>query len=236
MNLNVHSIESFGTVDGPGVRFVIFVQGCPLRCSYCHNPDTWNTKNGNSKSIDELVRQIDDYSMFIQSGGVTVSGGEPLLQPKKVTELFKKLKEKGIHTCIDTSGFVTITEDIKELLNYTDLLLLDLKVIDEEKHKTLTSVSNSKILAFANYLNDINKPIWVRHVLVPTINDSVKDLYELKRFIDSLDNVEKIELLPYHRMGIFKWKELGLEYKLKAIKEPTDDSIALAKEILGINY
>lgn len=234
MNLNIHSIESFGTVDGPGVRFVIFVQGCPLRCAYCHNPDTWNTKNGTLKNIDELLHQIDDYSMFLTSGGVTVSGGEPLLQAKEITYLFKKLKEKGIHTCIDTSGFVKITDEIKELIQYTDLFLVDLKVFDDTKHKDLTAVSNKSIITFLKYLDSINKPVWIRHVLVPTLNDTVEDLQALREFLDTLNNVEKIELLPYHELGIFKWEELGLTYKLRNITVPTDESIREAKKILRI--
>lgn len=234
MNLNIHSIESFGTVDGPGVRFVIFVQGCPLRCAYCHNPDTWNKNGGTKKNIDELISQIEDYSLFLKSGGVTVSGGEPLLYVKELTELFKKLKQKGIHTCIDTSGYIPVSEDMNELLQYTDLVLLDIKVFDDIKHKELTGVSNQNTIAFAKHLDSINKPIWIRHVLVPTINDSKKDLSQLKSFIDTLGNVQKIELLPYHEMGTFKWKELGLKYKLSHITAPTDESIKLAKNILGI--
>ncbi len=234
MNLNIHSIESFGTVDGPGVRFVVFVQGCPLRCQYCHNPDTWNPKNGTLQNIDDLIKQINDYSLFLTSGGVTISGGEPLLYAKELTYLFKKLKEQNIHTCIDTSGFVPLNDDIHELLQYTDLLLLDLKVYDEQKHIDLTSVSNKNILQFAKHLDSINKPVWIRHVLVPTINDTVKDLESLKSFIDALNNVEKIELLPYHTLGTFKWKELGLEYKLKHLNSPSDESIKQAKKIINI--
>lgn len=234
MNLNIHSIESFGTVDGPGVRFVIFVQGCPLRCAYCHNPDTWNKNNGKKQDIDELIKKIDDYSLFLKSGGVTVSGGEPLLYAKELIYLFKKLKHKGIHTCIDTSGYVPLNDDIKELLNYTDLLLLDLKVFDEQKHINLTGVSNKTILSFAKYLDQIHKPIWIRHVLVPTLNDTENDLKELKSFINTLNNVEKIELLPYHEMGIYKWEELGLDYKLRNITVPTKESITIAKKILEI--
>lgn len=234
MNIDIHSIESFGTVDGPGVRYVIFVQGCPLRCQYCHNPDTWHKNKGKSVNIDDLIDDIEKYSGFLKGGGVTVSGGEPLLKAKELTYLFKKLKKLGIHTCIDTSGYVNIDDDIIELLKYTDLVLLDLKVFDKEKHKKLTGVSNKLILEFAKYLNSINKPIWIRHVLVPTINDSESDLTSLKEFIDTLNNVEKIELLPYHELGVFKWEELGLNYKLKHISPPTEDSIKFSKQILNI--
>ncbi len=234
MNLNIHSIESFGTVDGPGVRYVIFVQGCPLRCSYCHNPDTWNKNNGTIKDIDELLYQIDDYSMFLKSGGVTVSGGEPLLQAKEITYLFKKLKQKGIHTCIDTSGYIKINDDIEELIKYTDLFLVDMKVFNNEKHLDLTGVSNKNIIQFLRHLDRNNKPVWIRHVLVPSVNDSVEDLTLLSTFLDSLRNVQKVELLPYHELGIFKWKELGLKYKLSHITVPTDESITQAKNILKI--
>lgn len=234
MNLNIHSIESFGTVDGPGVRFVIFVQGCPMRCLYCHNPDTWLAKDGTLQDIDELLRNIDDYRIFIKSGGVTVSGGEPLLYAKELTYLFKKLQEMNIHTCIDTSGHVPINDDIKTLLNYTNLVLLDIKAINDQTHKLITSKSNKNTILFASYLDSIHMPMWVRHVLLPEYNDSEKDLQELRKYLDTLHNIEKIELLPYHELGIFKWKELGLEYKLKHISPPTKESIEKAKKILKI--
>ncbi len=233
MKLNIHSVETFGTVDGPGVRYILFVQGCPLRCAYCHNPDTWNLSDGTSKEIDEIFEEILRYNSFL-SGGVTVSGGEPLLYARELKHLFKKLKEKGIHTCIDTSGFINITDDVKELLEVTDLVLLDIKVVDNAKHKNLTQVSNTKIFEFADFLESINKPMWIRHVLVPTINDTDEDLQSLKKFIDSKNNVEKVELLPYHELGLFKWEELGLDYKLKGINPPTTESISKAKEILNI--
>lgn len=235
MTLNIHSIESFGTVDGPGVRFVIFVQGCPLRCAYCHNPDTWKQNMGKQTDIDDLLKQIDDYSIFLKNGGVTISGGEPLLYAKELLYLFKKLKQKGIHTCIDTSGYIPLNDTIKELLDYTDLLLLDIKVFDEQKHKDLTGVSNQNILSFARYLSDIEKPVWIRHVLVPTVNNSNENITQLKRFIDTLNNVSKIELIPYHSMGVFKWRELGLEYKMSHIKAPTKQEMEDAKTILGIS-
>jgi len=234
MDLNIHSLESFGTVDGPGVRFVIFVQGCPLRCAFCHNPDTWSKKGGQKTDIDALIRQIEDYATFIKTGGVTVSGGEPLLYIKELTYLFKKLKEKGIHTCIDASGYISMSEDLETLLDYTDLWLLDIKVMNDQTHKSLTGVSNKNTLNFARELNKRNIPMWVRHVLVPSINDDPKDLQELKDFLDQLSNVEKIELHPYHELGIFKWEALGLPYKLKHINPPTEDAIAQAKRILEI--
>lgn len=234
MSINLHSIESFGTVDGPGVRFVIFTQGCPLRCAYCHNPDTWDCSCGTHIEINDLLKQIEDVSFFIKKGGITVSGGEPMLQAKEIIPLFKELKNRNIHTCIDTSGFIKRTKHIDELLSLTDLVLLDIKHIDDSLHKELTSVSNKNTLDFAKHLNDINKPVWIRHVLVPTINDSEQDLTNLKQFIDTLSNVEKIELLPYHDLGVFKWKSLNMDYKLSHIKPPSKESIEKAKKILNI--
>lgn len=233
-SLNVHSIESFGTVDGPGIRFVVFVQGCPLRCQYCHNPDTWRTGIGTDRSVQELYKDILKYRPFLKNGGVTVTGGEPLLQVEPIIELFKLLKEAGIHTAIDTSGAVEITDQIKELATLTDLFLLDIKHIDDEAHKSLTSVSNKRVLEFARFLSDNNYPVWIRHVLVPTINDDRESLMRLKEFIDSLDNVEKVELLPYHELGLFKWEQLGMKYKLSDINPPTEEQVVEAKEILGI--
>lgn len=234
MALKIHSIESFGTVDGPGVRFVIFTQGCPLRCSYCHNPDTWNIANGKSVDLNSLMKQIEDVSFFIKKGGVTVSGGEPLLQAKELIPLFQELKNRNIHTCIDTSGFIKRNDDIDQLLSLTDLVLLDIKHIDDAEHKKLTNVSNKNTLSFARYLDEIQKPVWIRHVLVPTINDSTEHLTKLNTFITSLSNVEKIELLPYHDLGVFKWESLKMKYKLSHISPPTQESINHAKNILNI--
>lgn len=229
--LRVHSLESFGTVDGPGVRFVVFVQGCPLRCAYCHNPDTWAVNEGKVYDIDELVFEIEKYKSFL-SGGVTVSGGEPLLQAKALIYMFDALKKLGIHTCIDTSGYVIVNETIEALLKVTDLVLLDIKHIDDIKHTDLTQVSNKKTLAFAKYLDSIGKPTWIRYVLVPSKNDSKEDILKLKSFIDTLSNVEKVEVLPYHEFGVFKWKEMGLDYPLTGIEPPTEASLAYAKSIL----
>ncbi len=235
MNLRIHSIESFGTVDGPGVRFVIFTQGCPLRCKYCHNPDTWNRLGGYDISIDELLRQIDDVSVFIKNGGVTVTGGEALLQAKAISVLFKALKDRQIHTCIDTSGFAPITEDVKEMLKYTDLVLLDIKVLDDEKHKYLTGVSNKTILEFARYLDENDIPIWIRHVVLPSFNDTKEDLEQLKKYVESIKNLVKVEVLPYHELGIMKWQKLKMNYELGHIKPPSKQRINEIKEYLRSN-
>ena len=231
----VHSIESFGAVDGPGIRFVLFLQGCNLECKYCHNRDTWDINSGKYESLDNIFNKIVRYKNYIcPNGGVTVTGGEPLLQVKFLIELFKKLKEENIHTCIDTSGMVAITDNIKELLKYTDLVLLDIKHIDDKKCKELVGRSNKLELEFAKYLSDNNIKMWIRQVLVPGFTDDKEDLLKLKSFINSLQTVEKTELLPYHNIGEFKWEKLGLDYPLEGIRQANDEDIKRAKEILGI--
>lgn len=232
----VHSIETFGTVDGPGIRFVVFLQGCPLKCLYCHNRDTWEVNAGNETNVDDLVSEIKRYLPYIRSsnGGVTVSGGEPLLQAKFVTTLFKKLKDLNIHTCLDTAGSLPITQDIENLLACTDLVLLDIKHINDEKAKILTGLSNKNNLAFAKYLSEHSIPVWIRQVLVPGYTDDKNDLIELKKFISTLSNVEKIELLPYHDLGKFKWEKLGYKYPLDGVRTANNEDLIRAKNILGI--
>ena len=231
----IHSIETFGTVDGPGIRFVTFFQGCNLECKYCHNRDTWNINEGEYISVDELFNKILNYKTYIMpNGGFTASGGEPLLQPHFLISLFKKLKQANIHTAIDTSGMVELTEPIKELLSLTDLVLLDIKHINPEKSKELVGASNEKELAFAKYLSDNNIPIWIRQVIVPGITDNEDDLIKLKDFISSLKTVKNIELLPYHNLGKHKWETLGFEYKLKDVRQATADDINRVKTILEI--
>lgn len=234
--LRVHSIETFGTVDGPGIRFVVFLQGCPLKCMYCHNRDTWEINAGNITNISDLVDEIKRYFPYIKSsnGGVTVSGGEPLLQAKMVTELFKELKKYNVHTALDTAGSLPINDDIKELLNFTDLVLLDIKHIVDEKAKFLTGMSNKNNLTFAKYLSDNNIPVWIRQVIVPGYTDDEKDLLLLKDFLSTLTNVKKIELLPYHDLGKFKWKEMNLVYPLEGVRTATNDDINRVKKILEI--
>ena len=232
----VHSIESFGTVDGPGIRFVLFLQGCHLKCKYCHNRDTWDINGGEYKSLDEIFEKILKYKNYIyKNGGVTITGGEPLLQFEFIIELFKKLKKEKIHTCIDTSGMVSLTDKIKEVINLTDLFLLDIKHIDPKKCKDLVGFSNEKELNFAKYLSDNNKHIWIRQVLIPGYTDDEKDLVKLKDFISTLKTVDKVELLPYHSMGKFKWNRLGFNYELENVPEATSYDIDRAKKILGIS-
>ena len=230
----VHSVESFGTVDGPGIRFVLFLQGCHLQCKYCHNRDTWDINNGTYKSLDEIFDKIMKYKNYISpNGGVTITGGEPLLQAKFIFELFTKLKEQNIHTCIDTSGMVSLTDDIKKVLSVTDLVLLDIKHIDDSKCKELVGKSNKLELEFAKYLSDNNINMWIRQVIIPGYTDSEQDLIKLKWFIASLKTVQKIELLPYHDMGKFKWKNLGVKYNLEDVRPANLDDIEKAKKVLG---
>lgn len=235
MKARVHSIESFGTVDGPGIRFVIFLQGCPLRCQFCHNPDTWEMIGASKQmEVDELVSEILKYKNYIKTGGVTVSGGEPLMQIDFLIELFKVLKSKNIHTCIDTSGIgfkQKKIEKFNQLMEYTDLVLLDIKTIRNEAHKVLTGVDNDDVLDFARYLSDKKIPVWIRHVLL-TKRESLDELYELRAFIETLNNVEKIEILPYHSMGIVKYKAMNLEYPLMDMLPPSKEEIDIAKRIL----
>ena len=231
----VHSIESFGTVDGPGIRFVLFLQGCHLKCKYCHNRDTWDIKGGNYASLDDIFNKIMRYKNYIHpNGGVTITGGEPLLQVNFLIELFTKLKKEGIHTCIDTSGMVSLTDDIKKLLSMTDLVLLDIKHIDDEKCKDLVGFSNKLELDFARYLSDNNIPVWIRQVLIPGYTDDEKDLIKLRDFINSLSNVQKVEILPYHNLGKHKWTKLGYKYELDGVKQATNRDVQNAKKILGI--
>lgn len=234
----IHSFESFGTVDGPGIRFVVFLQGCPLRCQYCHNPDTWE-KGGTEYSAEDVVTRALKYkNYFSQNGGVTVTGGEPLVQIDFVIQLFTLLKEKGIHTCVDTSGITfnekdeNSVEKHKKLLAVTDLFLLDIKHIDDAACRKLTGQSNAHTLAFAKFLSDHNKSVWIRQVLVPGITDDEETLQKTRAFIQTLKTVEKVEVLPYHTLGINKYEKLGISYPLKDVEAPTKQSVAHAKHIL----
>lgn len=232
----IHSFESFGTVDGPGIRFVVFMQGCPMRCLYCHNPDTWQFSAGKRFSPNEVFENVLKYKSYISDGGgVTVSGGEPLMQTEFVTELFSLLKKRGIHTALDTSGITfdkNNTAEIDGLLKYTDLVLLDIKHIDEQEHIKLTGHSNKNVLDFARYLSATGKPVWIRHVLAAGITDDNKYLKRLKEFTDRLKNVEKTEILPYHSMGEIKYEKQGIPYPLKGALPPTEERIRNAKLIL----
>lgn len=238
MTGRIHSFESFGTVDGPGIRFVIFLQGCPLRCQYCHNPDTWGA-GGTEYTVEEVIDRALRYkNYFGDKGGVTVTGGEPLVQIDFVIELFKQLKEKGVHTCVDTSG-ITFNPDSelsvekhKKLLEVADLFLLDIKHIDDDACKKLTGQSNKNTLAFAKFLSEQQKPIWIRQVLVPEITDGEETLKATRAFIEGLNTVEKIEVLPYHSMGEVKYQKLGMEYPLKGVESPSKESVVNARKIL----
>lgn len=239
----IHSTDSFGSVDGPGVRFVIFLQGCNMRCRYCHNPDTWELPKvggcGYKQMTSEaLIKQALRYkSYWGNEGGITVSGGEPLLQIDFLIELFKLAKANGISAVLDTAGQPFINEEsflkkLDELMKYTDLVMLDIKHIDSDAHKKLTGHTNENIIEFAKYLNKINKPVWIRHVLVPGISDDEKNLRGIRAFLDTLSNVKKIEILPYHTLGTFKWERLGIEYTLKDINPPTKEAVKHAEMIL----
>ena len=235
----VHSLESFGSVDGPGVRYVIFLSGCAMRCQFCHNPDTWNMTDGKEYTTDQLLKTALRFKTYWgEKGGITVSGGEPLLQMDFLTELFRKAKEAGVHTTLDTSGNpYTIKEPWHskwlELMKYTDLVLLDIKQINEQEHVKLTGQTNTNILAMACELSDMEKPVWIRHVLVPGGSDKDEYLHQLADFIHTLKNVERVEVLPYHTLGIFKWEKLGIPYPLEGVKPPTQERIDNARRILG---
>lgn len=230
----VHSIETFGTVDGPGIRFILFMQGCPLRCKYCHNRDTWDVKGGTEYTTDEIIEQVKKYSSYMKfsGGGLTVSGGEATLQPEFLKDLFKKAQENEIHTCLDTSGFVNI-DVIDPVLDYTNLVLLDLKHMVPEKCKDLVGVSIDKTLEFAKYLSDRNIPVWIRHVLVPGVTDDRENLELMGKFISTLKNVDRVELLPYHTLGVHKWENMGFEYELKDVPDATTKDIEKASKILA---
>lgn len=232
----VHSIESLGTVDGPGIRMVVFLSGCPMRCRYCHNPDTWEMTRGTLMSADDIIAKFVRNRSFYKNGGITVSGGEPLMQIEFLTELFRIAREHGVHTCLDTSG-ITFCEALRAsfdtLVEYTDLVMLDIKHMDREAHKALCGVYNDNVLAFAKYLAQKGVPTWVRRVVVPGITDQRDELFELGRFIASLKNVKALDVLPYHTMGAHKYDELGIEYTLKGVSPMTLEDAAIAKaEIL----
>lgn len=236
---NIHSFETFGLVDGPGVRFVVFVQGCPMRCQFCHNPDTWSTeKNLNFTAKEVFDKAIRYKAYWKDNGGITVSGGEPLLQIDFVTELFKLCKENGVNTCLDTAGGhftreAKFFEKFKNLMEYTDLIMLDIKEINEERHEILTGIKNDHILDMARTMDTMGKKMWIRHVLVPKRSDYDEDLFKLKEFISTLKNVEKVEVLPYHTLGKHKWDNLGLKYKLDGIEPPDKARVENANKILG---
>ena len=208
MKGRIHSTESFGTVDGPGIRFVVFFQGCPMRCKYCHNPDTWDFLGGTERTAEDLMREYDSYKEFLKSGGITATGGEPLAQPEFLAELFRLAKEKGVHTCLDTSAGVYSPdshEKTDEVLKYTDLVMLDIKHIDNDEHKKLTGIGNRNILAFAEHIRDLGIPVWIRHVVVPGITDKYEELFSLGEYLSTLSNLKSLDVLPYNDMARHKY-------------------------------
>lgn len=234
----VHSVESFGSVDGPGIRFLIFLQGCPMRCQFCHNPDSWKTGIGEERTADELLDQAERFRAYWgDNGGITVSGGEALLQIDFLLELFDKAKQRGIGTCLDTSAQLftrksPFFEKFERLMELTDTVLLDIKHIDDEEHRKLTRHSNANILDCARYLSEIDKPVWIRHVLIPGITDKDEYLVRLRDFLSTLHNIERIEVLPYHTLGVYKYEKLGIDYPLKDVQPPAAERVANANDIL----
>lgn len=229
----IHSFESCGTVDGPGIRFVVFMQGCPLRCQYCHNADTWQIDEGKEYSLEELVKEIVKYKSYMRfsGGGVTLTGGEPLLQAEFVKEVFRACHKEGIHTALDTSGFL-YNEKSKEVLSETDLVLLDIKNFNKERYKEVTGAELTPTLQFLDYTREKDILVWVRYVLVPTLTDNLADIEAMAEYLKGYPNVERIELLPFHKMGEFKWEERGLDYRLKEVKEPEEKLVAAVRKIL----
>ena len=242
MNGFVHSTESFGTVDGPGVRFVIFLQGCPMRCKYCHNPDTWKMNSGALRSAQSLLKEYERNAAFYNRGGITVTGGEALMQIDFLLELFTLARQKNIHTCLDTSGITyrpgesSYNEKLDRLMEVTDLVMLDIKHIDPECHKDLTGHDNASVLAFAKYLDAKNIPVWIRHVVVPGITDDPVQLARLGQFLGGLNNIKALDVLPYHIMGISKYKELDLPYPLEGVEPATKQQAMDAKKIILTAY
>lgn len=232
----IHSTESFGTVDGPGLRFVIFFQGCPMRCKYCHNPDTWPLNRGERRSAQSLIQEFERNRAFYKNGGITATGGEALMQIDFLLELFRLAKQRDIHTCLDTSGIPCRPGDsdynrkLDALMEVTDLVMLDIKHIDPDAHKALTGHDNAPVLAFAKYLEEKKVPVWIRHVVVPGITDDPAALARLGQFIAALSNVKALDVLPYHVMGVAKYKELGLEYPLEGVPAATQTQANEAKK------
>jgi pyruvate formate lyase activating enzyme len=226
----IHSVETFGAVDGPGVRYVLFMQGCPLRCLYCHNPDSWDVHSGKEITSEEAADDIKKYMNFIKRGGVTISGGEPLLQSEFVEDLILRCKALGLHTAIDTSGAIPL-EKSQKAIDASDLLLLDIKSLDDDVCKNLTGTSNINTLKTLDYCEHTHKPVWIRHVIVPGITLKTDLLENLADFLKNYTCIENIEILPFHKMGEFKWQDMNLKYSLFDTPQPENDEIQKAKEI-----
>jgi len=238
MKGRIHSLESFGTVDGPGTRFVVFFQGCPMRCLYCHNPDTWDPRGGEEMTTEYILEQYERNAAFYHGGGITTTGGEPLLQIDFLIELYEKAKEKGIHTCLDTSGIVfqpdnaELMKKFDRLMKVTDLIMLDIKHIDPEMHQKVASQPNAGILAFAEYTAEKGIDLWIRHVVVPGLTDDDEYLYKLGYFIGGLSNLKALDALPYHTMGEVKYEKLGKEYPLKGVPAMDKDVLIKKKQVI----
>ncbi|KXF79896.1 pyruvate formate lyase 1-activating protein [Enterovibrio coralii] len=231
----IHSFESCGTVDGPGIRFIVFMQGCLMRCKYCHNRDTWDLDDGREVSVEEIMKEVVTYRHFIKAsgGGVTASGGEAMLQPEFVRDFFRAAQAEGIHTCLDTNGYIRKhTDIIDEVLDASDLVMLDLKQINDEIHQDLIGVPNKRVLDFARYLHKRGQKTWIRYVVVPGYTDDEDSARRLGEFIKDMDNIEKIEMLPYHQLGAHKWEALGYEYELKDVSPPKKETMEMLKGIL----
>lgn len=231
----IHSIETMGLVDGPGIRVVVFLQGCSLRCKYCHNPDTWEYGCGEEYTPSRLVNKIKRYKPYFKTsnGGVTFSGGEPLRQPEFLIEVLKLCKKEEIHTCIDTSGFGVGMYD--EILKYTDLVLFDIKDLTREGYKNVTLMNIDESLKFLEAVQNSGTKMWIRHVVVPGLTDGEEHIRELKKFIKTLKNVEKVELLPYHLLGVNKYENMGLSYPLEGTPQMNKEVIKRYYEILDEN-
>ena len=229
----IHSVETMGLVDGPGIRVVVFLQGCPLRCVFCHNPDTWEKEKNFLTTSDDVVNTVRKYRSYIEeNGGITLSGGEPLFQSEFTLDILKKCKKAGIHTVLDTSGTGYDKDLLEEVLKYTDLVILDIKAITKTNYKKITGYDMDDFNYFVEILNKLNKKVWIRQVIIPTINDTEKYIKDLKKYIEKIKNVEKLDLLPYHTMGVDKYKKLNIKYRLDGIKEMDKNRIEELKKLL----
>ncbi|WP_413110627.1 pyruvate formate lyase 1-activating protein [Thaumasiovibrio sp. DFM-14] len=231
----IHSYESCGTVDGPGIRFIVFMQGCLMRCQYCHNRDTWDLNDGKEVSVEEIIKEVLSYRHFINAsgGGVTASGGEAMLQPEFVRDFFQAAQAQGIHTCLDTNGYIRKhTDVVDEVLDVTDLVMLDIKQLDDNIHQNLVGVPNKRVLQFAEYLHKRGQKTWIRYVVVPGFTDDEASAHQLGKFIQDMDNIEKVELLPYHQLGAHKWEAMGYDYPLADVKPPSKETMEKIKIIL----
>lgn len=238
MTGKIHSIETFGTVDGPGIRYVVFFQGCPMRCQYCHNPDTWNISYGSEKKVSDILDDYEKYKPFLRNGGLTATGGEPLMQIDFLTELFDEAKKRNIHTCLDTSGIIfneenpDLTAKFDRLIKSIDLIMLDIKHINDAEHIKITAHSNKNVLAFLRYLDKNGIPVWIRHVVVPGLTDKEEDLIKLGEFLGEFKNIRALDVLPYHNMGKVKYDNLGMEYPLIDTPPASKELVNKAKNLV----